>query len=67
MVPFLVADLVLLIALLYGVVSRAYADFTLIPVWLVFAFDHGMFIGVMSNGLFGLVQTAAAARPPRVG
>lgn len=62
MVPFLVADLILLIALIYGVVSGTYADFTLIPVWLVFAFDHAMFIGVMSNGLFGLVQQATLER-----
>lgn len=61
-VPFLVADLALLIALIYGVVSGTYADFTLIPVWLVFAFDHAMFIGVMSNGLFGLVQQATLER-----
>lgn len=62
MVPFLVADLALLITLIYGVVSGAYADFALIPVWLVFAFDHAMFIGVMSNGLFGLVQEATRER-----
>jgi hypothetical protein len=39
---------------LLRVVSGRYADFTLIPPWLVFAFDHAMFIGVMTNGLIGL-------------
>jgi hypothetical protein len=59
-VLFLPIDLALLIVLLGGVISGTYADFTLIPVWLVFAFDHAMFIGVISNSLFGLIQTATA-------
>lgn len=62
MVPFLVADLALLITLIYGVISGTYADFTLIPVWLFFAFDHAMFVGVMSNGLFGLIQEVTRER-----
>ena len=53
-VPFLVANVGLLIVLIWGVVSGRYADFNLIPPWLVFAFDHAMFIGVMTNGLIGL-------------
>jgi hypothetical protein len=61
-VPFLVANVILLIVLIGGVVSGAYADFTAIPVWLIFAFDHAMFIGVMSNALFGLVQVASRDR-----
>ena len=59
---FLPVDLILLVILIAGVVSGTYADFTLIPVWLIFAFDHAMFIGVMSNSLFGLVQVATAER-----
>lgn len=57
-VPFLIADLGFLIVLIYGVVSGTYADFLAIPIWLVFAFDHAMFVGVVSNVLFGLVQVA---------
>jgi hypothetical protein len=60
-VPYLIANLALLIWLIFGVVTRAYARFELIPVWLVFAFDHTMFIGVMSNSLFGLIQLASRA------
>lgn len=55
-VPYLVANLALLIWLIFGVVTRVYARFELIPLWIVFAFDHTMFIGVMSNSLFGLIQ-----------
>lgn len=53
-VPFLVANVILLTVLIGGVVSGRYADFELIPSWLVFAFDHAMFIGVMTNGILGL-------------
>jgi hypothetical protein len=58
-VPYLVLNLGLLIWLITGVVTKAYARFELIPLWLVFAFDHTMFIGVMSNSLFGLIQQAS--------
>src|SRR5439155_1267379 len=58
-VPYLVINLILLIWLITGVVTKAYARFELIPIWLVFAFDHTMFIGVMSNSLFGLIQQAS--------
>jgi hypothetical protein len=55
--PFLVANLGLLLWLIVGVtVTKTYARFEAIPVWLIFAFDHTMFIGVMSNSLFGLIQ-----------
>ena len=60
-VPYLVINLVLLMWLITGVVTKAYARFELIPLWLVFAFDHTMFIGVMSNSLFGLIQQASRA------
>ncbi len=33
-----------------------------IPPWLFFALDHALFIGVMSNGLFGLLYVASIAR-----
>ncbi len=33
-----------------------------IPSWLIFALDHSVFIGVMSNGLFGLVYEASRAK-----
>lgn len=62
MVPFLVADVALLIRLIWGVLSHEWPDFAQIPPWLVFGFDHAMFIGVMSNGLFGLVQELTRAR-----
>ena len=58
-VPYLILNLGLLIWLITGVVTKAYARFELIPLWLVFAFDHTMFIGVMSNSLFGLIQQAS--------
>ena len=38
---------------------------SLIPSWMVFAMDHAMFIGVMTNGLFGLVYEVAAERRSR--
>ena len=59
-VPYLVANLALLIWLIIGVVvTKTYARFEVIPLWLVFAFDHTMFIGVMSNSIFGLIQEAS--------
>src|SRR5437764_793154 len=63
-VPYLVINLILLVWLITGVVTKVYARFELIPIWLVFAFDHTMFIGVMSNSLFGLIQQASRARQP---
>jgi hypothetical protein len=61
-VPFLVANVILLVVLIAGVVSGRYADFGLIPPWLVFAFDHAMFIGVMTNGLIGLGMVLSGDR-----
>jgi len=60
-VPYLIINLILLMWLITGVVTKVYARFELIPIWLVFAFDHTMFIGVMSNSLFGLIQQASRA------
>ena len=58
-VPYLVLNLGLLIWLITGVVTKTYARIELIPLWLIFAFDHTMFIGVISNSLFGLIQQAS--------
>jgi hypothetical protein len=63
-VPFLAANVTLLVVLIAGVVSGRYAEFTLIPPWLVFAFDHAMFIGVMTNGLIGLGMLLSGDRQP---
>ena len=54
LVPFLVANVALLIYLVSGLIGGRYDDFGAIPPWLVFAFDHAMFIGVMTNGIFAL-------------
>ncbi len=62
-VPFLVANLTLLIWLIVGVVvTKTYARFEAIPPWLIFAFDHTMFVGVASNTLFGLIQEVTWGR-----
>jgi len=53
-VIFLIANVGLLATLIMGVITGKYEDFALIPIWLIFAMDHAMFIGVMTNGLFGL-------------
>ena len=49
---------VLIITTLTGV----YASFEVVPSWLFFALDHAMFIGVMSNALFGLIQIVTQER-----
>ncbi len=62
---FLVANVGLITYLIINFVSGAYGsppDFTKIPSWLIFAMDHAMFIGVMTNGLFGLINEVAAER-----
>jgi len=33
-----------------------------IPSWLIFALDHSVFIGVMTNGIFGLIYEASRQR-----
>jgi len=63
-IPYLVINLLLLMWLITGVVTKVYPRFELIPLWLVFAFDHTMFIGVMSNSLFGLIQQASRVTQP---
>jgi predicted membrane protein len=62
---FLVANVGLMTYLVVSFLSGAYGDppdFMRIPIWLIFAMDHAMFIGVMSNGLFGLVYETARGR-----
>jgi len=58
---FLVANVALLTYLIVAVVTGAYGtppDFSRIPPWLIFAMDHAMFIGVMTNALFALTAEA---------
>ena len=57
---FIVVNVALLIYILGSVITGVYRDFTSIPTWLIFALDHAIFIGIMSNALFGLVQEASA-------
>lgn len=62
---FLVANVALITYLIINFVSGAYGDppdFALIPSWMIFAMDHAMFIGVMTNGLFGLVNEVSTER-----
>jgi hypothetical protein len=59
---FLVVNVILITYLIVAFLSGAYPSFEAIPLWLIFAFDHGMFIGVLTNALFGLIQDASVAR-----
>ncbi|MBI2873357.1 MAG: hypothetical protein HYY00_09255 [Chloroflexi bacterium] len=62
---FLVANVGLFTYLIVSLLGGAYGDppdFVLMPAWLIFAMDHAMFIGVLSNVLFGLVYEATGAR-----
>ncbi|HLC02736.1 MAG TPA: hypothetical protein VJK02_06845 [Anaerolineales bacterium] len=62
---FLAANVGLLTYLIVSVVTGAYGDppdFARIPSWLIFAMDHAMFIGVMTNALFGLAFEATSER-----
>ena len=52
---FLVANVLLLA---YLIVNYA-DDFESVPPWLLFALDHSVFIGVMTNALFGLIDTGS--------
>jgi len=63
---FLIANVVLLA---YLIVNYA-DDFEAVPSWLLFGLDHSVFIGVMTNALFGLIDTwsgGAEAERPWVG
>lgn len=60
---FLVANVVLLAYL----IANYAEDFEATPSWLIFALDHSVFIGIMTNALFGLVEEStggAQARAP---
>ena len=62
---FLVANVGLFTYLIVSLLGGAYGDppdFGRIPIWLIFAQDHAMFIGVLTNGLFGLAHEAAGRR-----
>jgi hypothetical protein len=57
-----VAFLVLNIGLIGYVIANYADDFESTPLWLIFALDHSMFIGVMTNALFALVYLASDER-----
>lgn len=59
---FVVVNVVLIVYLIGALVTKVYADFLLIPRWLVFGQDHAMFIGVMTNALFGLIYITTSER-----
>jgi hypothetical protein len=59
-VPFLVLGLILEIAFLAQII-QAEGDFTRIPLGLNHALDHSMYVGLMTNVLFGMILTATAA------
>jgi hypothetical protein len=57
---FIVLDIAILIYLIYAVLTGVYgeagaADIAALPAWLVFALDHAIFVGVMTNLIFGLL------------
>jgi predicted membrane protein len=45
----------------YLVINYA-EDFEQIPSWLIFALDHSIFIGVLTNGLFALIYDLSRSR-----
>jgi hypothetical protein len=60
-VPFLVVGLVLEITFL-AMIIQAQGDFTKVPLGLVHALDHTMFVGLMTNTLFGMILIATASQ-----
>jgi hypothetical protein len=60
--PFLVLGLGLEIAFLAAIIG-AQGDFTKISLGLVHALDHSMFVGLMTNTLFGVILLATAGGP----
>jgi predicted membrane protein len=63
---FAILNVAFLSTLVINFVSGKYGeDFSLIPLWLIFAMDHAMFIGVLTNGLFALVHIATQERSSR--
>ena len=59
---FIVVNVAILTYLIITTLTGFYASFQVVPPWLFFALDHAMFIGVMSNALFGLIQIATQER-----
>jgi len=61
---FVVIDVGILIYLLVAIITGIYGepgneDLSALPIWLTFALDHAIFIGVMTNLIFGLVRLLA--------
>lgn len=59
---FVVINVALIVYLIGAIVTKVYTDFLLIPRWLIFGQDHAMFIGVMTNALFGLIYITTSER-----
>ena len=59
---FIVVNVAILTYLIVSTLTGVYASFEVVPSWLFFALDHAMFIGVMSNALFGLIQIVTEER-----
>ncbi len=59
---FVVVNVAILTYLIVSTLTGVYASFEVVPSWLFFALDHAMFIGVMSNALFGLIQIVTEER-----
>lgn len=65
---FVVVDIGLLVLLIVQLVSGAYGPMgediavLAIPPWLIFALDHAIFVGVMTNATFGLIFAATRER-----
>ena len=58
-VPFLIVGVILEITFLASII-QAQGDFTKVPLGLIHALDHSMFVGVMTNTLFGMILVATA-------
>lgn len=58
---FLVVNVSILVYLIVAIITHAVSDFTAAP-GLLIALDHSMFIGVITNALFGLIQDATSER-----
>jgi len=59
---FIVVNVAILTYLIITTLTGFYASFEVVPPWLFFALDHAMFIGVMSNALFGLILIVTEER-----
>src|SRR5215469_6780011 len=59
---FVVINVGLIVYLIGAIVTGVYNNFLLIPRWLVFGQDHAMFVGVMTNALFGLIYEVTRER-----